>query len=144
MGPRHWDCRLPGQAEGSGDHALALRPHTLPLVSQPQECSWQCSGHSCGATTTLASSQPSAALPWLINPVSTQSHCVLPACPQPHAVQGWGMAHMGTPLHEDGIMHGDMATSWQCCSPHFIEQFCEDGSVLTSGCGQFGAVSHGL
>lgn len=57
MGPSHWDCRPPGQAEGNGDHALALHPHTLPLVSQPQECSWQCSGHSCGAAATLASSQ---------------------------------------------------------------------------------------
>lgn len=51
---------------------------------------------------------------------------------------------MGTSLCEDGIMHGDVGTSWQCCSPHAIKQFYEDGSALTSGCGQFGAVSHGL
>lgn len=51
-------CGTPRAVRIGGGHALALRPHTLALVSRPQECGWQRSGHSCGAAAALAPSQP--------------------------------------------------------------------------------------
>lgn len=87
-----------GQATGIADlqggqkavvttHLPCTHTHSH-LSRSPRNAAGTAPGTAVGPQPPWLPPSPSATLPWLINPVNTQSHCVLPACPQPHAVQG--------------------------------------------------------